>query len=340
MQYINCPPSIIQSNPVLGYARVSTPAQNDKLSLNVQTKNIMDYVYDVLGLSEYIPKIVSEVNRGTENVTFRKMLKDHANSTIIINDITRFSRSVKQGLNYLKQADKNNITLIFLEEQIVRKPNCNVAEIYQKIKERLDFAEKEPEQISKRIVNHYNHCYKNMILMGRIPYGYIACQTDEKDNNGKYITAIKEDRHKIKIIEFIKKCKQGIMTENQFNDAIHDLQDIRDSYEKFCPYDMDPFVHTDSMDMDDQNSRVIRALSDLQIANFLNDCEIYYYNTENKARKWKSVDIKKLADFEHYKDRKAVSRFSKNANLLSINKKLKSLNLNKRPSIRRQARAI
>lgn len=101
----------------IAYTRVSTEKQED--AIDNQIELILDFIENnKLNLSNIITEVASAYY--SEQIQLEKLLALQ-NITIIITDISRFSRNVIQFHQFYKTMVKNNIKLISIKENII----CN-----------------------------------------------------------------------------------------------------------------------------------------------------------------------------------------------------------------------
>lgn len=225
----------------IGYARVSTKNQGYGKSLAAQTEQITSFIYDNFLVFGKDKRVVTEIAHGQSNHQLQKLIKKLRNTTLIISDVSRFSRSEFKGKYYMTMARNNNISIIFIDDgKIWNSNNLFQQDTENYIYDKLRHAENELSQFSDRSTRMWNYRRVNMLACGRIPYGYVK-YTDPNTNDKK----IKEDRQKMEIITFIKNSYNGrIYTAKQWNDAIHSLQDIDEHRKEFYPYDMYDFIES------------------------------------------------------------------------------------------------
>jgi DNA invertase Pin-like site-specific DNA recombinase len=154
-----------------------------------QIESVVDYYTDI-GSSYSNPKALHQLN-----LLFKKLKND---SLILISEISRLGRNVRQVINMLKTIEDKNCWIISVTEGLCfNKSKLMNKQFYQKI---ID-AERESDLISIRTTNAYKVIKEKGGFIGRAPFG-----KKKVINNG--ITTIVDNIDEINII------KIGLMDKN------------------------------------------------------------------------------------------------------------------------------
>jgi len=137
-------------NECIIYLRLSSNNQakisNTYLSFGKQYQECLNYVQNNnLIIKDSIQEVVSAYN--IKNRKLDSILEDYDNINIIFYNISRFSRNVIRGLEYINYAISKNIVFHFVQEKL-RTDN---KEFSHHIRMGLSLAQNESENISNRI---------------------------------------------------------------------------------------------------------------------------------------------------------------------------------------------
>ena len=183
------------------YTRISSSPSSGSVSIDMQRSSMMAYCKEN---NIKIGWIGHDIHKSAKNMTSLDGLwnildkikhsthstqLNHSSQRLIIWDVSRFSRNVKQGLEILDELVKMKVTVFFLTENVC----YNNSSGRHLIRTQLSQAQFLSEQVSEKVKSaiHYKRLLGHHI--GGIPYGY-------KRINGKLHKSYNEQ----KIIKEIK----------------------------------------------------------------------------------------------------------------------------------------
>jgi DNA invertase Pin-like site-specific DNA recombinase len=245
------------------YNRVSSMNQNsygNNISLQVQESICGKFASENnLNVSRVYKEVHSVFNKIPDVLNNVVNLKKY---TILIADVSRFSRSVIIGFDMAKKAIDNNNQLIFIQENLV----CSTHEDLETLKIHLKKSEDESKTIANRIKNAKTYLQENgMYSGGTIPYGYYV---DDK----KLII----DKTEKNIIKFIQLCQNNNISASELNDIMINIHKTTE-YEPIECYDKNGKVV----------SHITEKLFNTEIADLLNS-----YNVDKRGRLWNANMVK------------------------------------------------
>jgi len=160
-----------------------------------QIESVVDYYTDI-GSSYSNPKALHQLN-----LLFKKLKND---SLILISEISRLGRNVRQVINMLKTIEDKNCWIISVTEGLCfNKSKLMNKQFYQKI---ID-AERESDLISIRTTNAYKVIKEKGGFIGRAPFG-----KKKVINNG--ITTIVDNIDEINIIKLVNELYRKLKSYN------------------------------------------------------------------------------------------------------------------------------
>ena len=182
-------------------------------------------------------------------------------------NISRFSRNIINGLDLIQRANKNNINIIFIEEEL---NTANKNSIHQ-IRVKLSEAQMESETISNRISKLNNILLEKGWKFGAAEFGKRAT------NVGGVRTFLYNNEEK-KIIDFIIEAREGLS-------AVKLNNKLRKIDKNFAPinfYDSDGITKISYFDKS-------KTLSFSEIADLLND-----YGIKKRGKDWTSSMVSSI----------------------------------------------
>jgi DNA invertase Pin-like site-specific DNA recombinase len=171
------------------------------------------------------------------------------NCTIIISDVSRFSRSVKVGTDMAKIAFKNNNQLVFIQEKLA----CSSIVDLPILTQYLQKTESESKTIGLRVKKAHTYLIDNGLCRGgHYPYGYNVIDR----------RAIK-NQHEQDILQFIRACQQKRIVSDDLNNMMINITNIR------------PHVPIECYDKDSNVVAIItQRLTNREIADLLNSYSV------------------------------------------------------------------
>jgi len=205
------------------YIRVSTQKQatEEKHSLSFQ-KNICEsyintfypktdkYIYDDVGSSYNDKNVLYYLN---------KMIKHmNDNSIIVITDISRLGRNIKQVFNILRKVEKKKSYIISINDSLC----YNHTKIMNKqFLHKIIDSEYSSDLKSEKIKKSINYIRHNGGHIGKPPYGYKVTK------NAKNIPILIENEDEIQIIDHIIELSQN-------NNSYQEISDILEKEDIMC----------------------------------------------------------------------------------------------------------
>lgn len=272
----------------IAYARVSTIVQaTTGISLSAQINKISKHAQS---LNMNIYKIFNDIGSAFDNSKSNSDLFKYLNSGInlentnlIICNVSRFSRSKKYGLMGIKEIVNRGLNIYFIEEKLHINSN-NIDDKYTELEIYLNLAEQESITLSNRIkeVKSYGKSIGNYIG-GHVPYGIEVYQNDQG------IKKYRPNQYQINVIKFVEICRSNNYTAEQLNIIMS----------KITYFDMDeyPIVLVDDYDIRENNSE---PMPFQDIADLLNDYEVYYKYPQNKFTYASIRNMKKIEQLQEY----------------------------------------
>jgi DNA invertase Pin-like site-specific DNA recombinase len=301
-------------NTTAAYARVSTPAQvNDgKLSIVSQLEAMQNFVR-ICELEAIISNnTITEVNRGHQNVELEKFLRSRKCLTLFVYDATRFVRSHARGNRYLDIALRNQITIVFMSNELIWNPNPTIAQLENElnpVREKLlvlfRCAEEEPRFTSIRLTRHMRYCRDHFLAGGgRVPYGYKVIQEYDREL-GRTLRRVVPHEYQMLIIQFIKCARTSGSDLTEFNEILRRLVEEFNYYrnERYQDQPFDAYQFYDEYDIPTTKMRHPMTYSD--IASILNQNGIMYKNV--KTSKWSVNLVRTAAGFIPYNERQSIA---------------------------------
>lgn len=265
------------------YTRISKDKQVKGLSLESQFENCEKYCNNC---NFEILHNYSEIVSARDMSKQKKLLniaENYSYTNIIINDVSRFSRNVKDGVNFIDKLKRKNIVLHFVEKDLQSNNNIDYKTILSDLKD----AEIEIDTLSRRMKRTIKFKKENKLYTPSTPkYG----SKHTKILNDNRIT-IKVEINKVeqKIIQLINKMYYGSISK-EIEDLLIELTGDKEhriyDYEKNC-----------------EVSEVRRGnMTKKGIAEFLN-----YINIFKRGRKWTSGMVSNILKNSNY----LISKISK-----------------------------
>lgn len=155
------------------YCRVSSKQQdnlqNGNISLDVQENECRNYCKsNNIKISEVVREICSGTNM-KQQILLQNILKNESNKKLIFYNISRFSRNVKDAIDFIQKLKKNNVNVYSVKE----KCGYETSEEIHLFQITLSSSENETRRLSERLKKSKEFRKKNGgYIGGRAPYGY------------------------------------------------------------------------------------------------------------------------------------------------------------------------
>jgi hypothetical protein len=213
---------------------------------------------------------------------------------IIINDITRFSRSCIYGNKLLKVCLKNKIVLHFVKENIIYDPETN----YNQIQNGLETSENEWSTIRHRTISNIIYRRAQGLCLGNAPFGFDTINKKLVKN-----TDFNVIRLIVALRMGIKKCSEMRELLGKLVSDSSSLKFYETYYENFVPKEKEIQQFTDTFTLDFKD-----------ITKILND-----YNVCNKH--WQPSRVEELYKRNHLDDEfkqefEIINKFNNNVNAI------------------------
>lgn len=259
------------------YTRLSKPSNsifpdNKNLSLSTQLQICEEYAKkNKLNIKKKYTDIKS-ARKIHLLPQLNQLLKENSDIVLLINTVDRLSRNTEEGCRFINEANKKNIKIVFVSE------NLHTYDFDTKhiIRMKLSAAEKESDTISRRIKQTNATKRKRGEFLGnRAKYGYYI----ENINGKKYL---KKNNFQQKVINFIVQIKTGKISSNIASQLMYRICDENNINVPIHFYD-----HKDNIITNFTN---INPLNSQEIANLLNDYNVPYINN----MKWNKKSVYRI----------------------------------------------
>ena len=252
------------------YTRISKEKQSKGLSLQSQLENCTNYCdnynFDII---RNFSEIASAKN--ISNQTHLKHIIEHYNHiNLIVNDVSRFSRNVKDGVSALDELHKKDIILHIVDKEL----HSNINNDYKMILSGLKDAEIEIETLSKRMKRTIKYKKDNNLYLPSVPkYGLKYVR---KFDDNKIITKIEINMVEQKIIQLINKMFFGSKSD--------DIEELLIEITGNVEHEIYDYVNNHKI------SEIKRGnMTKKDIAEFLN-----HINILKRGKKWSSFMISNI----------------------------------------------
>jgi len=274
----------------IGYSRISTKNQINGHSIQTQKENIKKYAHENhLNIIKYYEDVGSGTKMNLLN-NLNKIIDNYKNIKIIVFNIDRFSRNLKDACIYLEKLKKKNI-FIYAIEQNISNETISSARL---LKTYINDAEFESQMIGLRVIQTQKHIKKKGGYIGGVRYGYIKKRV-------RNIPVIIKNNDEINIINLIIDLRLGIKTSKELSEIIIKITNINK-----------PLVIYDKHDNEIEKFAKPFSLSFKEIADILND-----YNIVIRGKNCKGTTINNI--FNRNCDKNKIKKI-KNQNMGILNK--------------------
>lgn len=249
--------------PCVIYNRVSSMRQNSyisSVSLQAQESMCSKFAYEnKLNISSVYKEVHSAFNKVPGVL---KTVINLKKSTIIISDISRFSRSISIGIEMATTSIKNKNKIVFIQEKFVCSEYADLTLLEKQLKK----TEGESLTIGIRVKRSRDYLIEKGLFVGAFaPYGHNII-------NRKAIENVYEQN----VLKFIDACKTFNITSVILNKNMNIISKLP-IYEPIICYSKDGSI----------SDRITTRLANTEIANLLNS-----YNVDKRGKKWSSSMIK------------------------------------------------
>lgn len=194
---------------------------------------------------------------------------------IVINDVSRLSRSKERAINIVKKACKKNKKLFFIKENIIiQKPE---GQEYDKFLESLDKAVIESKTLGVRIsaVKQYKKL-KGEYIGGKIPYGLDIYQEETLNESGQ-LRIVKKyclNDSQYNVIKFIMLCASKNYTAGELSNAMKLISVYKENIELVDE------THDGNIITYDIRKKNTEPMKPKDIAALLNEYEVMYVDNK------------------------------------------------------------
>ena len=255
------------------YCRLSSPNQSMINNFHVSIENQLESCRNYCNANNfYVIGEIQEIKSARDmNYLYelKKIGESNANLNLVIYNITRFSRNILQGLQYIQAFSSKNITIHFVEENAKTNHHLDL----HRIRLGLSQSEYESDTISNRVKAN------NIILrnkgwkFGQPPYGK---EVTMMNGIRTFVSSIYEN----KIINFIKAARLGTCTVMHLNKLLKTI----------LPNNNEPIEFWDEV----SGTQITRfdkpyTLSFGEIADLMNSYSIY-----NRSNLWTASSVNRI----------------------------------------------
>lgn len=179
------------------YTRVSTNSQGS-MSLDAQNQICLNYLNSKGLMIDHSYQEIGSAFNGSQK-KLRNIFEKHSNCNLWVLNVSRFSRNIENGLNFLKTAENKNINVCFIEENMESKNKSTKHQIRVKLSE----AQAESETVSNRVSSMMKILQGKGWNLGNPEYGKESVM---KNGKRKFVTS-KSERD---IVNFILQARNGV----------------------------------------------------------------------------------------------------------------------------------
>jgi DNA invertase Pin-like site-specific DNA recombinase len=184
------------------------------------------------------------------------LIKSHKNINLIVNDITRFSRSHQYGNKLLDVCLKKNIILHFVKENIILDPETN----YHLVQAGLENSEHQWTTIRNNIIANIKYRKALGLCLGNAPFGFDTIDKKlVKNENFDVVRLIIALRNSVKKCSEIRKILQILSTESD------SLKFYENYYENYIEKEKEIEQFTNAFTLDFKT--IAKILNDYKVSN-------------------------------------------------------------------------
>lgn len=273
----------------ISYSRISSINQKEGHSIQTQKEIIQKYANDNnLNIIQSYNDIGSGLKMNLlKNLNY--ILNNYSNIKILVHNIDRFSRNLKDACIYLEEFQKKNIIIYAIEQDISNKTISST----RLLKTYVNDAEFESKMIGLRVKKTLNSIKKKGGHIGSVRYGF-------KKKRIQNIPVIVKDSNENAIIKLIIDLRLGIKTSKELSQVI--MQSTNTNK---------PLIFYDKYDNEIEKFSKPFTLTFKEIANILND-----YNITIRGKNCKGITINNI--FNRNFDKNKIKKI-KNPNVGILN---------------------
>ena len=251
----------------ISYSRISSINQKEGHSIQTQKEIIQKYANDNnLNIIQSYNDIGSGLKMNLlKNLNY--ILNNYSDIKILVHNIDRFSRNLKDACIYLEKFQKKNIIIYAIEQDISNKTISST----RLLKTYVNDAEFESKMIGLRVKKTLNSIKKKGGHIGSVRYGF-------KKKRIQNIPVIVKDSNENAIIKLIIDLRLGIKTSKELSQVI--MQSTNTNK---------PLIFYDKYDNEIEKFSKPFTLTFKEIANILND-----YNITIRGKNCKGTTINNI----------------------------------------------
>ena len=273
----------------VSYSRISSINQKEGHSIQTQKEIIQKYANDNnLNIIQSYNDIGSGLKMNLlKNLNY--ILNNYSNITILVHNIDRFSRNLKDACLYLEKFQKKNIIIYAIEQDISNKTISST----RLFKTYINDAEFESKMIGLRVKKTLHNIKKKGGHVGSIRYGF-------KKKKIQNIPVIIKDSTENSIIKLIIDLRLGVKTSKELSESIIKITNTTK-----------PLIFYDKYDNEIEKFAKPFTLTFKEISDILND-----YNITIRGKKCKGTTINNI--FNRNCDKNKIKKI-KNPNIGILN---------------------
>ena len=269
----------LENKTIIAYLRVSSTVQNDYTlghhSISAQYNLCHKYAEEN---GFHISQVVKEVGSAKSIKKQKKLLnliENNKDVTILVYNISRFSRNTREGIYLIEKMRKKNINLISIRERI----SLNSPGGRHNLRTHLSMAELESENIGVRVKDSLDFIKSLGGHIGSVPYGFKPVSDTavcEGSGNEIKIKKLVPDQYECEVVKFIKLAYDGNISSDDLSKQMFKISKDKTQIDFF---------------QGDTQINVLkkRALTYNEVADLLND-----YGVLKRKKKWTSNSIRNL----------------------------------------------
>jgi DNA invertase Pin-like site-specific DNA recombinase len=256
------------------YCRVSSFAQASGTSVSLEAQESLS-IKLAKSRGYRVKKVCKEVGSAYKSSmkSFKELLVSNKNTTILLYDVSRFCRGVKNGMEMLDMALSKNNSLVFVYDNFEINSENKEAQL-SKFTTLLEQSEKESLKIGSRIKTAQQYLRdQGKYCGGYLPYGYKVIKSiDAAKNNILVENPVEQNK-----IAFINLCRNPVISSKKLNYLMKKISP-QIPYIKISCYDKDQKTTLDTIN---------NSLTNGEIATLLND-----YNVKKRGSRWTTSSVK------------------------------------------------
>ena len=262
-------------NTAVIYCRLSSPNQSFVNNIHVSLENQSEACKKYCTEKSF--NIVNEVHeiKSSKNMNnlenLKGILNRYSNTNLVIYNVTRFSRNIFQGLKFIEDFSKKNITIHFVEEIAKTDHHLDM----HRIRLGLSQSEYESDTISHRIKTNNKVLKAKGWKFGKVPFGKSVVS-----KNG--IRSFKISEFEEDIIRFIR-CARVSPTTKELNKLLVKIANEEDVIKNPII-----FIDNEKNCLINEFTRIF-TLTFSEIADLLNS-----YDVKNRNLQWTASSVSRI----------------------------------------------